>query len=155
MARQKRSSPTLDDGNTRAAALTTAKTKLDSYNGLLSQVDDTLNGVEAAEKTVSDLYSCLLSGMKTKFGADSSQYEAVGGTRSSEIKRAARKPVPTAKSAPAFLPRPLFLRRTTGFLLLPDQRFRRFIFSNCVRRPPLILFRKPWSFAPGISRCSR
>ena len=116
MARQKRNSPSIDEGNTRAvslktidpamdfgngvslaaltAATATTKTKLDAYNGLLSQADDALNAVESAEKAVSDLSSRLLSGVKTKFGADSSQYEQAGGTRQSEIKRAAKTPKP-------------------------------------------------------------
>ena len=116
MARQKRNSPAIDDGNTRAASLKTidpamdfsngvsltaltaataaAKLKLDAYNALLSQTDDALNALEVAEKTVTDLSSRLLSGVKTKYGADSSQYEQAGGTRTSEIKRAAKKAAP-------------------------------------------------------------
>ena len=78
------------------AATATAKTKLDAYNALLAQSDDALNALGAAEKTVADLSSRLLSGVKMKYGADSSQYEQAGGTRTSEIKRSPRK-----KTAPA------------------------------------------------------
>jgi hypothetical protein len=75
-------------------ATAAGKVRLDAYNALLSQTDDALNTLEAAEKTVTDLSSRLLSGVKTKYGADSSQYEQAGGTRRSEIKRAHKKKVP-------------------------------------------------------------
>ena len=88
--------PAMDFGNgvslaALVAAATAVKTKLDIYNGLLSQVDEALNAVEAAEKSVTDLCSRLLNGVKSKYGADSSQYEAAGGTRTSEIKRTPKK----------------------------------------------------------------
>ena len=116
MARAKRNSPIIDDGKTRAALLATidpamdfgngaslaalnAKVKaagdqLDAYNAMLSEVDDALNLLEGAETTVADLSSRLLSGVKTKYGADSSEYEKAGGTRKSEFKRAAKKTPP-------------------------------------------------------------
>ena len=116
MARAKRNSPIIDDAKTRAALLATidpamdfgnnvslaalnAKVKstgdqLDAYNALLSELDDALNQLEKAEGTVSDLSSRLLSGVKTKYGADSSEYEKAGGTRKSEIKRGAKKTPP-------------------------------------------------------------
>lgn len=80
-----------------AAATAATKTKLESYNQMLSQVDDALNALEAVEKTVADLSSRLLSGVRTKYGANSSQYEQAGGTRTSEIKRATKKKTPPAK----------------------------------------------------------
>ena len=116
MARAKRNSPIIDDGKTRAALLATidpamdfgngaslaalngkvkaAGDQLDAYNALLSEVDDALNLLEDAEATVADLSSRLLSGVKTKYGADSSEYEKAGGTRKSEFKRAAKKTPP-------------------------------------------------------------
>lgn len=94
--------PALDFGNgVSVAALTAATTaaaaKLDAYNALLSQADEALNNLQAAEKVVSDLSSRLLSGVRMKFGADSSQYEQAGGTRTSEIKRKPRKKAVPAK----------------------------------------------------------
>ena len=68
-----------------AAATAATKTKLESYNQMLSQVDDALNALEAVEKTVADLSSRLLSGVRTKYGANSSQYEQAGGTRTSTL----------------------------------------------------------------------
>lgn len=93
--------PAMDFGNgvslaALVAATESTKTKLNIYNALLSQVDDALNAVEQAEGSVTDLSSRLLSGVKTKYGADSSQYEQAGGTRKSEIKRAKKKKPPTA-----------------------------------------------------------
>jgi hypothetical protein len=118
MARLKRKSIVMDDGLKRAAALKTVdpamdfgngaslaaltagladvETKLNTYNGLLSQSDDALNQLGAAEKTVTDLSTRLLSGVRTKYGADSSQYEAAGGTRTSEKKKPVRQPKPAA-----------------------------------------------------------
>ena len=49
---------------------------------------------KGAETTVADLSSRLLSGVKTKYGADSSEYEKAGGTRKSEIKRTSKKKPP-------------------------------------------------------------
>ena len=119
MARQKRTSTALDEANLRArglkaidpaldfgngvslaalvAAATAIKAKLDTYNTLLLQADDALNELGAAEKAIAQLSSRLLAGVKGKYGADSSQYELAGGTRTSEIKRAPRKKATPAK----------------------------------------------------------
>lgn len=112
MARSKRTSPALDAAKERANALATVDKTMDfgngvslpalnaantalekqlgDYNQMLSQLDDILNAVEQAEAGVTDLASRLLGGVRTKYGADSSQYEMAGGKRKSEIKRGAR-----------------------------------------------------------------
>jgi hypothetical protein len=84
--------PTMDFGNGVSlsafnTALGAVETKLEGYNTLLTQSDDALNQLQAAEKTVADLSSRLLAGVKSKYGADSSQYEQAGGTRTSERKK--------------------------------------------------------------------
>lgn len=114
MARLKKTSAVITAANTRKASLisidpaldlgndltvqaytdTIAATeaKLETYNTLLSQVDDALNTFTRAETDLSDLSGRMLAGVGVKFGKDSSEYEQAGGTRKSEIKRSPRKP---------------------------------------------------------------
>jgi hypothetical protein len=73
------------------ALINTAQAKLSAYNTLLSQVDDAQNALRAAEKELRPFSERLLTGVATKYGKDSSQYEMAGGTRKSEIKRSPRK----------------------------------------------------------------
>lgn len=61
--------------------------KLDSHNGLLSQVDESQNELEALERGVSDKSVRMLAAAKAGYGSDSSEYEQVGGTRKSDRKR--------------------------------------------------------------------
>ncbi len=118
MARQKRTSSALDAAKTRATALATVdtamdfgngaslaalkaankalETKLDEYNQVLSELDDALNVLEQGESDLTELAARLLGGVKSKYGADSSEYEKAGGTRKSEYKRPARKSPPAA-----------------------------------------------------------
>ncbi len=113
MARKKRTSPTVDAAKIRAAslksidaaldlgngltlasynaAIAATEGQLDTYNTNLSDLDEQLNGLEAGEKTLADLSERMLSGVGSKFGKDSSQYEQAGGTRKSEIKRGPKK----------------------------------------------------------------
>ena len=56
-------------------------------NDLLTQQDGLLNDLKAAEKSLAQLNSRVLSLVKGRFGADSSEYEQVGGVRMSERKR--------------------------------------------------------------------
>jgi hypothetical protein len=71
--------------------------QLETYNQKLSELDDLLNLLEDAEGQCTDLASRLLGGVKSKYGADSSEYEKAGGTRTSERakpgpKKAAKQP---------------------------------------------------------------
>jgi hypothetical protein len=122
MARLKRKSPVMEDGNTQAGslkvidptmdfgngvslsvfntALAAVETKLEGYNTLLTETDKALNDLQLAEKTVSDLSSRLLAGVKSKYGADSSQYEQAGGTRTSERKKPSRSTTPVTPPPP-------------------------------------------------------
>ena len=120
MARQKRTSSALDASKERATSLvsvdktmdfgngvslaalsnaanTDLEKQLNDYNQMLSELDHALNKLEDAESSVTDLASRLLSGVKTKYGADSSEYEKAGGTRKNEIKRSPRAKKETPK----------------------------------------------------------
>jgi hypothetical protein len=69
--------------------------KVDSHNGLLSQVDESQNELEALERAVSDKNVRVLAATKARYGPDSSEYEQVGGTRKSDRKRPTpKKPKP-------------------------------------------------------------
>ena len=70
------------------------QTALDLYNQTLSSIDDLLNDVVAKEKVLATLNERMLTGVATKFGKDSSQYEQAGGTRASERKKPKRTPKP-------------------------------------------------------------
>ena len=109
MARQKRTSPIAEAAGTRASALESIDANLDlgnsltlgayksaissvafqlsSYNTKLSEIDGLLNALEAGEKSLADLSERMLTGVATKFGKNSDQYEKAGGTKKSEIKR--------------------------------------------------------------------
>ncbi|WP_046244696.1 hypothetical protein [Hymenobacter terrenus] len=77
------------EGSTRVAAA--AKT-LSDYNKALNAADDLLNQLKKQEKELAAWSSRALSGVKFKYGADSSQYELAGGIRQSERKKPVRKP---------------------------------------------------------------
>ncbi len=117
MARQKKLSPFLEGAQQRLAALSSidptldlgtgltlaayraevvsVQAKQDAYNTLLSQVDQSYNEFQAAEKSIRDLSERMLAGVASKYGKDSSEYEMAGGTRKSERKRPTRKMPPT------------------------------------------------------------
>jgi hypothetical protein len=113
MARVKSSSTIVKAAQTRLDALKSLDPKLDlgygltltayqelidkgqaalsAYNTLLSQVDDAHNTLRAVEKELRPFSERMLTGVATKYGKDSSQYEMAGGTRKSEIKQPPRK----------------------------------------------------------------
>ena len=64
---------------------------LEEYNTSLSISDQKQSVVEQKIKAVNDLSDRALSGVKMKFGADSTEYEMAGGTRKSDRKRPTRK----------------------------------------------------------------
>ena len=115
MARQKRTSAVLEMARQRLAGLKSINpapdlgsnltiatietqtngfgTQLDTYNQHVATLDDEQNGVDTAEDSLEDLMSRVLSAVRAQFGADSSEYEAVGGTRPSERRRRTAGPV--------------------------------------------------------------
>lgn len=65
--------------------------KLDAYNQALAALDDMLNDLESAESDLNEYNRRYLSATEAHYGPDSSEYEMVGGTRTSERKRPKRK----------------------------------------------------------------
>ena len=117
MARSKRTSSILESARQRLAGLNsitplpdygpslkltdyendikTMSNKLDSHNGLLSDVDQSQNELEALEKALGDKNVRMLAATKAQYGPDSTEYEQVGGTRRSDRKRPTpKKPKP-------------------------------------------------------------
>ena len=113
MARQKRTSQILDKASQRAAGLKSIDPALDlggvtlaafnaqidklradlgAYNTLMSELDTLTNGLKAQEAQLAEYHNRMLSGVATRFGKDSSEYEAAGGVRKSERKKPVRKP---------------------------------------------------------------
>ncbi|MDT5122803.1 MAG: hypothetical protein QOC96_2285 [Acidobacteriota bacterium] len=66
--------------------------KIDTYNQRLSNLDELLNEIEADEKDLRAKNTRMLSASEAQYGTDSSQYEQVGGTPTSERKRSPKKP---------------------------------------------------------------
>jgi hypothetical protein len=113
MARAKRSSSVLETARQRLAgikAITPApnfgpslqvadyeqgindfSAKIDSYNGMLSTLDDLQNQIDADEGNLRTRSARMLSAAQAQYGPDSSEYEQVGGTRQSERKRSTKK----------------------------------------------------------------
>lgn len=65
--------------------------KLDKYNDTVSLLDTLQNELDEAEEQVSDKNKRMLAATGAQYGNNSSEYERVGGTRSSDRKRSARK----------------------------------------------------------------
>jgi hypothetical protein len=65
--------------------------RLAGYNQMLSEADTELNGIEADEDELADLNRRFLSAGEAQFGPDSSEYEALGGTRTSDRKKRTTK----------------------------------------------------------------
>ncbi|TLD69548.1 hypothetical protein FEM03_16440 [Phragmitibacter flavus] len=86
----------LDLGNGQTLVAYNAKIqetiqKQTAYNAALSTVDELKNQFDALEKELDDLSDRMLTGVATKFGKNSDEYEKAGGTKKSERKRPARK----------------------------------------------------------------
>jgi len=65
--------------------------KQDAYNQLLSTVDTAYVEMMEFEKTLADLTDHMLLDIASRFGRNSSEYEAAGGVRKSEqIRRRSR-----------------------------------------------------------------
>ena len=64
--------------------------KLDTYNTHVAELDDEQNSIDAEEDELRDWNRRWLSAIEAKHGPDSSEYEAVGGKRTSERKKPRR-----------------------------------------------------------------
>jgi hypothetical protein len=60
---------------------------LTQYNGLLAQADQVLDKIVDGEKELRTLNTKLLTAIGLIYGKDSPEYEAAGGTRTSETKK--------------------------------------------------------------------
>jgi hypothetical protein len=89
--------PALDLGNDITVAnyeveIGKLNDNLAAYNTALSTVDDLYNVCIAQQDILKDWNERVLSGVATKFGKNSSQYEMAGGVKKSERKKAKSKP---------------------------------------------------------------
>ncbi|MBE9113021.1 hypothetical protein IQ273_26915 [Nodosilinea sp. LEGE 07298] len=113
MPRKKRSSPVLDRGERRAAALKSLshtlnlgdgltlenyllrldllRSQLETYNESLSFVDRALSTVRDTEKEIRELSERMLIAVAARYGKDSYEYEMAGGIRKRDRKRPVRK----------------------------------------------------------------
>ena len=66
-------------------------TKLSAYNTALSTIDDLYNECIAQIDIIKDWNERILTGVATKYGKNSSQYEMAGGKRKSERKKTTPK----------------------------------------------------------------
>lgn len=66
--------------------------ELDNYNQQIAALDELNNSLEAREDSLRDKNKRFLSATEAQYGGNSSEYEQVGGTRSSDRKRTPRKP---------------------------------------------------------------
>ena len=109
MSRRKRTSILLEKAERRAAAMQSIDDKLDlghgmtlevfkaslenlrqrqnSYNTLLSSVDQAYNQLLEDERSLGELAEKMLIAVKVKYGRDSHEYEMAGGVRKSERRR--------------------------------------------------------------------
>lgn len=88
--------PELDLGNGLSITnyneqLTLVKERIVNYNSALSAVDKESNAIDASLKVMREFNRRILAAIGAVYGYDSSEYEMVGGTRVSDIKRV-RKP---------------------------------------------------------------
>ncbi len=65
--------------------------KLSVYNTALSTIDDLYNECIAQINVIKDWNERILTGVATKYGKNSSQYEMAGGRKKSERKKAVPK----------------------------------------------------------------
>jgi hypothetical protein len=112
MARERRTSSVLDTSQERLAGLKsidlepsfggdmtvaafTGKVNgftgnLGTYNQHMAALDDEQNAIDAEEEELRDWNSRWLSAIEAKYGRDSSEYEMVGGTRTSDRRKPGR-----------------------------------------------------------------
>ena len=72
------------------AIIAGSKTDLAEYNTALSTVDTKQSNFEASEKVVATWTERMLDGVSAKFGKESDEYAAAGGTKKSQHKRPPR-----------------------------------------------------------------
>ena len=118
MARQRRTSEVLETARQRLAGLKSItppvvlggslsveafeaeieaySTRRDSYNSKVADLDDETNQLDDHEERLNELNVRILAAVKAQYGPDSSEFEQLGGVRTSDRKRRVRKPKPAA-----------------------------------------------------------
>ena len=71
------------------------KTLINNYNTKLEEADLIGNEITESESELSDMYTAILAGAKSRFGLDSDEVKMLGGTRKSERKRPIRRNIVT------------------------------------------------------------
>lgn len=71
--------------------ITSLQSKLATYNTALSTIDDLYNECIAQIDVIKDWNERILTGVATKYGKNSSQYEMAGGVKKSERKKSVPK----------------------------------------------------------------
>jgi len=83
------------------AKITAFEARLNAYNQKVAELDDEQNNIDADERDLSQWNKRILSAGEASFGSDSSEYELLGGTRTSDRKRPTRR---TPASVPSGTP---------------------------------------------------
>ena len=68
---------------------------INNYNSKLEEADLIGNEITESESELSDMYTAILAGAKSRFGLDSDEVKMLGGTRKSERKRPIRRNIVT------------------------------------------------------------
>ena len=120
MARKKRTSTILEAAHHRLAGLSSItptadfgtgltvaaysgtindfSTKLDTYNQMVTAVDELQNQIDADEANLRELTRRMLAAAQAHYGPDSNQYEQAGGKRVRDRKPRAKKAVDKSAS---------------------------------------------------------
>ena len=83
------------------ASITEAQTKLNAYNGKLTDADTFRREFESIERNLADMSDRMLAGIGAIYGKNSLEYTQAGGVKKSERKRPSRKATPTTEIADA------------------------------------------------------
>ena len=74
-----------------AAQVEAVRVDLNTYNTLLSKVDEAYNNLAASEQALATLSENMLMSVAIKYGKMSNEYEMAGGVRRGERRRTVRK----------------------------------------------------------------
>jgi hypothetical protein len=81
-------------------AITKARIKVDAYNTALSSLTQLSNEAIAAEKELADLSERMFTGLVTKYGRNSTEYEMAGGKPRDKKRKKASPAASSASSLP-------------------------------------------------------
>ena len=86
--------PNFGDNLTEAiytAKINAVSARLDAYNQKLAEIDEEQNELEREESELNELSRRFLAAAEAQHGPDSSEYEMLGGTRTSDRKKPTKK----------------------------------------------------------------